>query len=183
VNLADARRVPSPCGMIVDALRSCYTVGMRFSDTLPIIPVRWFFADKRAKFFPGPNAFYSRNWEDKSDRFDQLGEQPGPRPWANGIRPGLALGQRLCDPPLIFLVGLAPGFSFNRPVASDSTSLCCLDPMKLPLGCAGSESNGATEWVSCGGAVGAGQSVVSKTPHYFSSGGALGSGQSGWVVF
>lgn len=137
-------------------VRSCYTVGMRFSESSGVIPCRWFFADGGAKYLDAPTAFYSRNWEDKASKFDTLGEQPGNRRWSNGQRPALALGRRLCDPVELFLLGPPPGVTLNRDVVPGPVPACCLDPLGAGLGGDGFKSDGATRWDGSGAGVGGG---------------------------
>jgi len=80
----------------MDFIRSCYATTMVFQPGGAAIPVRWYFAPKGAKLFPRAHAFFSRNWEDKGDQFDTIGEQPGLRPWRNGIGPNLVRGDGVC---------------------------------------------------------------------------------------
>jgi len=139
--------------MVVDLIRSCYTVPMCFRDGDPAVPVKWFFTAPEAKYFPGLNSFYSRNWEDESEKFDEIGEQPGNRRWNNGQRPALATGQHLCDDPLLFRFGLAPGQLLDRPVFAGPVPVCCIVPTAAGSGGEGISFDGAVEWTSAGGAV------------------------------
>jgi hypothetical protein len=156
---------------------------MRFSDDTDPVLVRWFFAAPGAKMFPGPSAFYSRVWEDRGDRYDDIGEQDSPRPWYSGLRPQLARGTGLCDPVGYFTFGLAPGQRLSRPVAIGPVPVCCLDAARPPLGCFGVDAVGGVIWTACGGAAGDGQVAWSKQVAWQLGGGGMGSGQSGWVVF
>jgi hypothetical protein len=168
-------------------VRSCYTVPMRFKDGDAPVMVRWFFVDRGAKYFPGLNSFYSRNWEDASEKFDEIGEQPGNRRWVNGQRPALALGQRLCDDPLLFRFGLAPGQTISRGVVAGPVPVCCLDPLGTGGGGEGFAYDGSTEWIGSGGAVADGEAswvrVVPDTQEWFGYGGGTGGGSETWTHF
>jgi len=148
----------------MDMIRSSYTVGMRFSRTSGIVPVRWFFAARGAKYIGVPNAFFSTNWEDASTKFVFYGEQPGPRHWSNGQRPALAVGQRICEPSEDFTVGIAEGVTLGRSIAAGPVPSCCLDPLGAGGPGFGFVWEGAVSWGASGGAVGTGVSSWVRIP-------------------
>ncbi len=120
------------------------------------VPVRWFFADSQAPVLSGPTVFVSRNWEIKEDRFDDLGEQPGPRPWDPGHRPAVLNGQRFCRSNDIYLLGQDGPISPAIPVSENGIPRCCqcvdsLQPVQLSTSttqaqdpCGGSNSGGGS---------------------------------------
>ena len=83
----DPKNVLSPCGLIVDWIRSAYRVAMvcRIGD--PAVLVDWYFCDPGAKPMDVWSSFRSRNWDGRDATAGQLGEQPGVRPWKNGKKP------------------------------------------------------------------------------------------------
>lgn len=71
----------------MDWVRSCYTVPMVMRVGDPAVLVKWYFADDDAKVLEAWTPFRSSNWAPGEDDVDDLGEQPGPRGWANGKKP------------------------------------------------------------------------------------------------
>lgn len=92
----------------------------------PPIPIRWFFSEPDSPIFEGLNCFYSRNWEDAKDKFDPLGEQPGPRPWANGQGPRYFFPGFQCDPAEWYANGQPPKL-LQKPTSRTGVVLCCSD--------------------------------------------------------
>jgi hypothetical protein len=111
-------------------------VGMKFTLGGPTVQVRWFRCLPGALPLPTSNLFFSRNWEDKADRFDELGEQSGPRPWSRGVSLPFAFGKHLCDQVEWFSQGVpASALPIKRPVTQQGLPLCCLRPPEgLPVG-------------------------------------------------
>src|ERR1051325_5292021 len=80
----------TPCGKVMDLIRSCYKGKMRFRETDDPVDVTWFFASKDADVFTGPAIFRSADWEATPYSNSGLGEQRPPRgAWRNGQRPAL----------------------------------------------------------------------------------------------
>jgi hypothetical protein len=164
-------------------IRSCYTTKMAFSPTSGPVPVYWFFAARDAKYLGTDTVFYSRNWEDASEKFDALGEQPGKRPWYVGQRPALATGQLRCDPDDFFQHGLPAGELLARPVLVGPVPLCCVDPE----GAGG--AGWSWPWVNAissrgaGGGAGLGVAVWSPGVDWTAAGGGVGDGSSSWIPF
>jgi len=73
-----------PCGRPCDWLRSGYTVPMLFDTTADPVIVEWYKAKDGQPWAPNYNRFVSDNWINRESAAGELGEQPGPRPWANG---------------------------------------------------------------------------------------------------
>ena len=82
--------------MIVDFIRSCYTVDMilRRGD-LPV-RVRWYRAPDGAEVFPGPHLYSSTNWEEEGEGVADVGEVPGTQKWDSGVNRSKTTGHFLC---------------------------------------------------------------------------------------
>jgi hypothetical protein len=78
----------SPCGRVVDLLRSCYSTRMRFgTDPLQSTKITWYFCEDGAENLGIPTPFNSRNYAEKGT-WPELGEVEGARrDWADGSFP------------------------------------------------------------------------------------------------
>lgn len=119
----------SPCGQVMDVMRSCYTCLMRLQEGADPVAVTWQFAQRGANLIGVPTPFASSGWEIGDDlRFaSYLGEQAGPRPWQNGLGPGGNAGKRLCFPLDYFRSGVPAGVAIDIPVDRSELPLCCQD--------------------------------------------------------
>lgn len=110
----------------MDVVRSCYRTEMRFGPNGPVVPVRWFFARKGAKFFPGHHLFGSSNYASYRGDYPGVGEvRFAPREWDNGARPAGLDGKSFCGTLLQFegaLTGSEPGLPAN----AEGVPFCCL---------------------------------------------------------
>jgi len=120
----------NPCGLVMDWLRSAYSTTMRFRDGDDPIAVRWYRADEGANAFPAFHAFQSQNWDDRQPTATGLGEQPGPRPWRSGVKPGngyigddLSAGCAAAIPDW-WENGIPEGEDFG-PYDEDGVPICC----------------------------------------------------------
>ncbi len=126
---------------------------MRFAPGGPIVPVQWFFTAPGALLLGKPTVFYSRNWEDAAEKFDELGERPGPRRWVSGLRKAFLDGQRFCSPPDFLDVGLPRGKTLDRIITLDGVPLCCLPRSPAIYFSSGFSSRLSVTW-NAGGGVG-----------------------------
>jgi len=83
----DPENVLNPCGLVVDAIRSCYRVAIVCRTGDPAILADWYFTDPGALALDVDSAFRSKNWESRDAVAGVVGEQPGARPWKNGKKP------------------------------------------------------------------------------------------------
>jgi hypothetical protein len=146
----------------VDWLRSCYQTSMVFRPGGPGVPIKWFWCHPDAKYVGVPTPFYSRNWEDKSEKFDEGGEQPGKRPWLPGLRPHLLDGMRLCRPITYLMFGIHAGMTLRRKVTTGGVPICCLDLDELGQQPGGVSPSGSGAWFGFGGLTLSGQSRWAK---------------------
>lgn len=137
---------------------------MVFSPGGPNVPVKWFWPDPDAPLLGVPTPFYSRNWEDKSEKFDPLGEQAGKRPWLPGLRSHLLNGERLCRPITYLMFGFDPGQVLNGKVTKDGVPLCCFDKDAVGFQRGGKSPSGSGSWFGFGGLTLSGQSRWVKGP-------------------
>jgi len=94
--------VISPCGLVMDYLRSGYRTEMRMQAGQEPVPVRWFRVGKDRPVFPEPHRFGSLNWEDDHEN-DGIGEQSAPeRTYDKGKPPAIFIGTRPCGPIELF---------------------------------------------------------------------------------
>lgn len=108
----------SPCGQIVEYLRTCYSTHFRLwiGGVETIVPARWFFAPKGAKEFAYPNAFVSNVWAKPGEE-----SAPGPgeidrkRVWDPGGAAGYQ-GQCFLGDPEWFATGQLPAGVLNPPI-------------------------------------------------------------------
>jgi hypothetical protein len=143
--------------MIVDAVRSCYSVNMIFAPGGPPVLVDWFFTEPKAEVFTGPNLFNSRNWEDDRGQVFDLGEQPGTRPWRNGQKPAGLVGRGNCGDALLFESGQSGPFSPARSATIQGVPACCL---RCPKAVINPPSAPTTAYMQgCGGLLIGGQSL------------------------
>lgn len=119
--------------MIVDVLRSCYTVDMQFDQAgLVVAPVTYYFAPPGAKFFPVPHAFCSANWVENSLAGPGVGELPtSARTYSNGALPAPFTGQGPPCAPLDWWTNGVP--SDAPPLTYDDRGLptCCQIPVTV----------------------------------------------------
>lgn len=123
---------------------------MRFVPGGPLVKVQWFFAADRAPFIGFPTPFYSRNWEDASEKFDAVGEQSGRRQWVNGQRLFLLDGQQHCDDDEALQHGLTVVPAAIRPVTLAGVPLCCFEPSPFVCSAVGFRQAPTTVWGHCG---------------------------------
>jgi hypothetical protein len=128
----------SPCGCVVDLLRSCYETDMAFFPAAlgTTVRVRWYFAPDGAQPLPFPTRFASGNWASS-----KLFPWPGPgevqgasRPWRSGATLPEALGQVPCGSAGQFLNGTAFP-PVVEPRLPDGLPTCCFGPR--PVGVLG----------------------------------------------
>jgi hypothetical protein len=112
--------------------------------------VRWYFCRPGAQPLGFATPFYSRNWEDASEKFDEIGEQPGPRPWDRGMPPPCSEGVRLCRPRVYLSRGLPPGRLLSRQVTQAGVPLCCCVDVPAFDESGGSVGPGGILWESVG---------------------------------
>jgi hypothetical protein len=127
----------SPCGCVVDLLRSCYTTKMSFFPNRPdlLTPVRWFFTDPGAAVLPFPTKFASGNWAEQKWTWPGVGEVlPRDRRWKNGANFDGEPGLVWCGTPEQFFNGdTYPPPPFPR--TSNGAPYCCFqDQLILDLG-------------------------------------------------
>jgi len=126
----------------VDFLRSCYRVPMIVRTGDPAVLVDWYFCDKDAKPLDVDSAFRSKNWDNRYAVANDLGEQPGPRPWKNGKKPkngftGDTKSQRCARYHADWwATGLGPAESVG-PFNADGVPLCCVNGP--PISCIDTE--------------------------------------------
>jgi hypothetical protein len=117
-----------PCGMIVDLIRSCYTVNMSFFKNRPdiITRVQWYFANDTASELPFPTRFGSGNWASQKYRWPGPGEVlPRQRRWYSGAANPNYLGLEPCGTDDQFLNGTTyPPAPFPR--YPDGVPTCCM---------------------------------------------------------
>lgn len=78
----------NPCGMGVDALRSCYSADMKmFSDSDELTRVRWYFVPDTTPILPMPIAFGSALYDRQEQPEGEVGERFDPHPWRGGYPP------------------------------------------------------------------------------------------------
>lgn len=137
----------SPCGRIVECLRSCYTADFVFYDGDPTRnKVIWYWVPDDRKFMPFGHSFGSRIYD--RDELDEptIGEQFSPVPWRGGQAP--------CPEPLKGLCGTEEewerGLDADRdPVEAWPHTLipkCC--PLPL-IGCCGGIAIGRFGFGAC----------------------------------
>lgn len=93
----------------MDMLRSCYRTKMDFGAApYRAVPVRWFFCDDSALYFPGLHRFASANWTgDKHLKWHGPGEIQGVRRvWDDGNNANRKLGDHYCGDLKYFQQGL-----------------------------------------------------------------------------
>lgn len=173
----------TPCGRIVDYVRSCYRTFMRFdpnSDTLT--PIQWVFALPNAKPLGVPTIFGSANWAWTRDiPWSGLGEQRTiARPWFRGESRHPTSGRFLCVPPSAFTDSV-PDPSQREKLDGFGTPVCCFAPHGITIVVGGRPRTRkpGTELAATGGGL-AGGTAYGARPFVSSGGGAgNGSGQAG----
>jgi hypothetical protein len=102
---------------------------MRLQEGADPVAVQWHFAKKGADLIGVPTPFCSSNYEIGDDlRFNSyLGEQAGPRPFANGIGSAGLAGKRLCFPLDWFTGGVPAGEVISIPLDRSELPMCCQD--------------------------------------------------------
>jgi hypothetical protein len=167
--------------MTVDVLRSCYDVGMRFSDSGPVVRVRWFFSAPNAAILRGLNSFRSLNWEDAAQRQQLLGEQPGNRRWNNGQRPLLLAGDHECGEGSNWQNGFPGPFTPGRAITTNGVPFCCLPPTWPGKGSRAWTVGDSSIWLGAGAALWSGTASWTTAPVWFSKGGWKFLGSSTWA--
>jgi len=92
------------------------------------VEVQWYFADDPQPWLPQGNQFVSANWVSRDTEAGDLGEQPGPRVWANGADVKgypVQVGDG-CVLDADFVTGLSPGDT-TGPWDSQSKLACCVE--------------------------------------------------------
>lgn len=96
--------------MVMDWLRSAYTVPMVFRVGDDPILVKWRRALPEALPFPDFHVFGSANWDERACKAGDLGEQPGQRVWTTGKVVTDPSGQNIgTQPRRWYQEGLTPG--------------------------------------------------------------------------
>lgn len=117
----------------MDWLRSAYDAPMLQTLGGEPVLVRWYRADEGAEVFPLPHDFGSLNWAPEKGVFGDLGEQDGPRPWADSSKPPNGY---IGDADSVSCVlsrsdwwetGLPEGESYG-PYDDDGVPICCTQP-------------------------------------------------------
>lgn len=117
----------SPCGQVMDVMRSCYTCLMRLQDGEAPVAVEWSFAKRGADLIGVPTPFGSAGWNggDTLQFASYLGEQAGPRPWRSGVASAGLAGKRLCFPLEWFRSGVPAGQVVSVIRDRSELPLCC----------------------------------------------------------
>lgn len=123
----------SPCGLVVQNLRSCYETDARpFRDDETVIRLRWYFVPDGTPQLPFGTIFTSLAWLDEPEGDSEIGEVPGAdRQWTNGDIPSPALpGDHPCGTADDFAQG---GLIGNAGIltAGLGTPICCFTPAEL----------------------------------------------------
>lgn len=116
----------SPCGMVMDYLRTFYTTDVRISiDPEVIVKVRWYKAPEGALIFPTSHAFGSSVWETNAREYPSpsIGEIDLSRKWDKGVPPPGVTGQGTQTPLSWFQDGIPAS---ALPLGSVITDLCDL---------------------------------------------------------
>jgi hypothetical protein len=121
--------------MVMDLMRSCYSVNMQFDTEGTIIrQVKWYFAAPDAKVFPVPHSFGSSIWLQRGSENLGLGEVwNSKRPYYRGARPFPAKGMgSTCGQQDWFVSGVPAGTPDIR-LSDVSVPTCCPQPPCQPF--------------------------------------------------
>jgi hypothetical protein len=121
--------------MIMDCVRSCYTVNMQFDAAGEIVvPVTWYFTSPGALTFPGPHRFgSSHTWAPHSLPSIGLGERWDSKPsYANGAQPFYAPGSGSFCGPLDWFAEGCPSDAPPVQYSSAGVPVCCPQPPCQP---------------------------------------------------
>jgi len=153
----------SPCGQIVDLVRSCYSANVQFYADVPSTTrIVWYFVPPTRPVAP-PTIYSSYNWDDGPTFYDpgvvrgtigQGEKQDNFRPWYNGQafdqEPG---GDHVCGTPAQFLGFLTLGADGQGSLTPAGWPSCCSpqqnDELKLWLNAhdlAQVSGSGVTVW-------------------------------------
>lgn len=170
----------SPCGRVMDYLRSCYSTQMRYEagDPTKVATVRWYFADPNQKGLSYPHCFGSLIWFSGQGN-PLVGEVEGAkRVYAKGQKVGNPTTCAMTAPADWWINGQPPGTPALA-TAADGTPLICLNQNMLMGGGLG---DGPVDfWTSVpflgiGGGLGGGAWTGTLIITYSGSGGSLGGG-------
>jgi hypothetical protein len=94
------------------------------------VNVRWRKANDGAPLFTDWTVYRSANWDERFCVANELGEQPGPRPWSNGkARPDVSGNIYGCQPLRWFEAGLEPGEP--GPLFDSTCKVVCCSPTQI----------------------------------------------------
>lgn len=136
----------------MDMIRTAYTTRMRFFEGGPLVPVRWYFADKGAKTFPkyhrfASGAFTLEHHEENAIKFYDGPGEPVPRYFErddfNGANLLGTTGRNFCGKVEVFMRGQVdtdPTWTTD----AEGRSPCC--DRGRPMGAAGQLNGGSAFW-------------------------------------
>lgn len=125
----------SPCGRIVDVLRSCYRADMQpYRDSNGKKRVVWYFVGPDNPPMPWASAFTSRVYDRKDEPPLPIGEQYAPVPWRGGLPPYNPPGPGLCGTREQWENGCHTSDPIPDNYPDSHVPICCGPPKQIPRG-------------------------------------------------